>query len=493
MLDFWAVYERLLAEAQQTSIEAALRLPGQIPVSEANQAELRAHSRAAVAFLRSAIHDGDWEPYRAQLRLLGARYAELGVSFESWFRAMRMFQRRLIPALVEAYNATPLRLAEALIVTAELTELITELVSERYFEVRQEDRFRLLVDSIKDYAIYIIDPTGVILTWNAGAAEIKGYAAEEVIGRSFEMFFLEADRERGRPAQLLAIASQAGRVEETARRLRKDGSEMWADVVITALRGDANRLVGFAKVVRDLTERKQFEAALEARTRELEHANSEIEAFSYSVAHDLRAPLRAMSGHSEALLEDWAGQLDAEATRYLVKIQAAAKRMSTLIDGLLDLSRLTRGELQLEPVDLSAVARAVTVQLAAIEPERAIAVHVADGLRARVEPRLVRTLFDNLIGNAWKFTRKTAAPRIEVGTLDAGHTFFVRDNGAGFDLARASKLFVPFERLHSDTDFPGTGIGLATVQRIVQRHGGRIWASAEPGHGASFFFTLAPA
>jgi PAS domain S-box-containing protein len=490
LLDFWAVYERLLDQAQQTWIEAALHEAGHAEVPAAAMARLREHGRDAVALLRQAIGDGDWTQYREQVRKLGAGYAELGISFEHWYSALRMFQRQLIPALVEAYATTPLRLTEALAVATELTTMVSQLASRRYFETRQEDRFRTLVDSVKDYAIYMLDPMGVITSWNAGAQAIKGYRADEVLGRHFSIFFVQADREADRPMQLLAMAEQRGRVEEEAVRVRKDGSQLWADVVITAIRGDHGALVGFAKVVRDLSERKRIESALEQRTRDLEHSNRELEAFSYSVAHDLRSPLRAVSGFSQMLLDDHAAQLDREAVHYLAKIQASARRMATLIDGLLDLSRLAHRDLQLTEVDLSAIARSVIDQLAAAEPERRVDTRVAEGLTAYVDPRLVRTLFENLIGNAWKFTRKTAAPRLEVGTTD-GRTFFVRDNGAGFDPARAHKLFAPFERMHADTEFPGTGIGLATVQRIVERHGGRIWAEAQPGRGATFSFSLA--
>jgi PAS domain S-box-containing protein len=492
LLDFWAVYDQLLTSTQQTSVELALRQPGSAPVSDAAIARLREHSHKALALLRQAIEDGDWSGYRAQIRELGGGYAELGVSLEHWYGALRVFQLRLAPALVEAYGATPARLSAALTAAAEFIDMVTELVTERYFAVREEDRFRLLVESVKDYAIYLLDPEGVITSWNAGAAEIKGYAPGEVVGHHFAMFFPPAARAAGRPAELLAIAAARGRVEEEAPRVRKDGSQFWADVVITAIRGDGNRLVGFAKVVRDLTERRDIKAALEARTRELELSNRELEAFSYSVAHDLRAPLRAIAGFSQVVIDDHAAELSREAVSLLTKIEDNAKRMAIMIDGLLDLSRLARSQLQLVPVDLGELAREVVDQLAAGEPGRAVEVRIAPELTAHADPRLARTLLENLLGNAWKFTRKAAAPRIEVGAAD-DHRFFVRDNGAGFDLARAEKLFMPFERLHRDPAFPGTGIGLAIVRRIVDRHGGDIRVDAHPGQGATFTFSLATA
>jgi signal transduction histidine kinase len=241
----------------------------------------------------------------------------------------------------------------------------------------------------------------------------------------------------------------------------------------------------------DLTVHKKIEATLEHRTHQLEDSNRDLEAFSYSVAHDLRAPLRAMNGFAQILLEDYPTHLEPEAVGYLQKIQANAMRMGSLIDALLGLSRLSRSQLQLQPVDLTALARAVVAQLVVSEPSRVVDVTVDAGLHAIADTRLMRVVFDNLIGNAWKFTRKQPEPRITIGSTE-GRTFFVRDNGAGFDMGHAGKLFTPFERMHTTSEFPGTGIGLATVQRIIHRHRGRIWVKAQPNAGATFFFTLAP-
>ena len=233
------------------------------------------------------------------------------------------------------------------------------------------------------------------------------------------------------------------------------------------------------------------EQYLEERTRQLEATNREVEAFNYSVAHDLRAPLRSVSGFTQILLEDFAPRIDREAANYLTKIQGGVTRMTTLIDALLELAQLARSELDVRPVNVTALARTVADQLATAEPRRKVAIEIQPAMHAQADSRLVRTLLENLIGNAWKFTSKTPDARIIVGSSD-GRTFFVRDNGAGFEIANARKLFSPFERLHAADDFPGTGVGLATVQRIVDRHGGRIWVQAQVGSGATFFFTLAP-
>jgi light-regulated signal transduction histidine kinase (bacteriophytochrome) len=232
------------------------------------------------------------------------------------------------------------------------------------------------------------------------------------------------------------------------------------------------------------------ETLRQARTA-AEAANRELEAFSYSVAHDLRAPLRGVDGFSQALLEDYADKLGDEGRGYLKIVRESAQRMGRLIDDLLALSRVTRSELVREPVDLSGLAQNVAAQLQKLQPDRRVDIVIAAGMVIEGDARLLRVALENLLGNAWKFTGRRAAPRIEVGlTSDGDGACFVRDNGAGFDMAYAAKLFGAFQRLHSADEFEGTGIGLATVQRIVNRHGGRIWAIGEVDRGATFYFTL---
>lgn len=242
-----------------------------------------------------------------------------------------------------------------------------------------------------------------------------------------------------------------------------------------------------ARAARDLAETR---AELIA---ELERKNRELEAFSYSVSHDLRAPLRSIDGFSQALLEDQLERLDARGQRHLQQVRKSAQRMAELIDDLLELSRVGRAELNRASSDLSTLAREVTSELQRREPERQVEVVIAPGLHAEVDARLLRIVFENLLGNAWKFTRKLQLARIEVGQIPTaeGPTFFVRDNGAGFAMSYADKLFRPFQRLHTEDEFPGTGIGLATIQRIIDRHGGRVWAEGEVGRGAAFYFTVA--
>jgi DNA-binding response OmpR family regulator len=244
----------------------------------------------------------------------------------------------------------------------------------------------------------------------------------------------------------------------------------------------------------DAVEARTAKEAAEARAalvEELEMKNEELESFSYSVAHDLRAPLRAIDGFGLALLEDYGDKFDDDGMQYLRYVRESAQQMARLIDDLLGLSRVTRGDFQRGPVDLSEIAVAVAARLRRGAPDRQVELVVADRLLCEGDDRLLTIVLENLIGNAWKFTSKCAKPRIEFGVIgDAARTYFVRDNGAGFDMAYAAKLFGMFQRLHSADEFEGTGIGLATVQRVVRRHGGRIWAEGAVGSGATFFFTL---
>jgi len=263
-------------------------------------------------------------------------------------------------------------------------------------------------------------------------------------------------------------------------------------VEVFARRGRVDTDTTAVIIVRDITETARAQSELKLLNAKLETSNAEIEAFSYSVSHDLRTPLRAIDGFSQALLEDYGAVLQAEGKDYLRRLRAAAQNMARLIDDLLRLSRVTRAELVWGEVDVSAMCREIGAELAASAPDRRVELVVEDGLTVHGDAQWLRQAFENLLGNAWKFTSKTPRPRIEVGTTpDRAETvYFVRDNGAGFAMARADKLFAAFQRLHTAEEFPGTGIGLAIVRRIVHRHGGRIWATAEVGKGATFYFTL---
>ncbi|MEX2542763.1 MAG: ATP-binding protein [Trueperaceae bacterium] len=266
---------------------------------------------------------------------------------------------------------------------------------------------------------------------------------------------------------------------------------------------DIHFIQGVANVLGAAVERRHFEDRLtaahddlerrvEERTGELTSANEELESFSYSVSHDLRAPLRGIEGFSQALLEDYGDKLDADGNQYLLRVRTGAQRMGNLIDDLLDLSRFSSVKVSLAEVNLSKLAAATVEDLRQREPEREIDVAIGADLTVEGDEALLRIVIANLLENAWKFTSQRHPARIEVGVIckPDGDVFYVRDNGAGFDMAHSERLFVPFQRLHGQDAFEGTGIGLATVKRIIGKHGGKIWAESEPGKGASFYFTL---
>jgi PAS domain S-box-containing protein len=354
-------------------------------------------------------------------------------------------------------------------------------------------------------AIFVLDLEGRVVAWNHGAERTYGWTEQEAEGLDVRRLLVEEGQTE--IEELLArIRGGEALVTYPTRRRARDGRLV--DVWLTATRvtDDAGRPTAVALTEHDVTSElaasrevlrlnAELEERVRLRTRQLETANQELESFSYSVSHDLRAPLRAIDGFSRALLEDCAGQLDATGRNYLDRIGRACERMARLIDDLLELSRTTRAPINLGTVDVSRLAEQVVAELRAAEPDRAVEIRIARDLSARADPVLLRVVVQNLVGNAWKFTRNQAAPEIEVGMeegADGQQIFFVRDNGAGFDMQYAGKLFGPFQRLHSENEFPGTGIGLATVARIVGRHGGRVWAEGQPGRGATIRFTLSP-
>jgi light-regulated signal transduction histidine kinase (bacteriophytochrome) len=275
--------------------------------------------------------------------------------------------------------------------------------------------------------------------------------------------------------------------------LHKDGREF--PVELSLARWDDYDPPGrfVTMIVRDITERRRRDEELRAINAQLEVTNQELETFSYSVSHDLRAPIRAIDGFSAILEQDYADKLDARGRDCLHRLRTAAQRMYTLIDALLMLSRVTREEMRRDVIDLSAIARSVATELQRTNPERRVDFVIAPGIIGVGDGSLVRVAIENLIGNAWKFTSRQPKARIEFGAVDqdGSMVYFVRDNGAGFDMSFVDKLFGAFQRLHTVEEFPGTGIGLPTVQRIVRRHGGTVWAEAEVGRGATFWFTLA--
>lgn len=357
---------------------------------------------------------------------------------------------------------------------------------------RSEERFRLLTNSVKDYAIFMLDPRGHIVSWNEGARRLKGYEASEIIGEHFSRFYTPPDIERDHPANELVLALREGRYEEEGWRIRKDGSRFWASVTITALHDSRGRHVGFAKVTRDLTVRKEAEEQLRQRAQAHASLNRELDAFTHTVAHDLRSPIRAIEHLASVLLEEEAPRLSEDGRITLSAVHRSSLEMARLVQDLLDFSTAAGRRPARERVDLTALARAVADELAGAQSGALVDVRIEEGLAAEADPHLLRIALTNLLGNALKFSRTKPAPRVHVGRekTPEGPAFFVRDNGVGFDPAQAGDIFRPFTRLHPPNEFEGTGIGLATVFRIVDRHGGRVWAEAAPGKGATIYFTL---
>jgi len=323
-------------------------------------------------------------------------------------------------------------------------------------------QFLALLESAPD-AMVIANPQGRMVFVNAQTQKLFGYPSHELLGQEVQLLLPETD-----PGDAANSREPFGR--------RKDGSEVPVEITLSPIETDEGLLV--SRAIRNITERKRIENALQ-------QSNRELEAFSYSVAHDLRAPLRGINGFSLALLEDTGKD-------YLRRIGEGATRMGHLIDAMLGLARVTRKELRRESVNLTQQAEAVMKQLQASEPGRAVEFENQPNVLAQGDSQLLRAALENLLGNAWKFTGTRPVGHVTFGsTVQKGATvYYVRDNGAGFDMAYAAKLFTPFQRLHNASEFAGTGIGLATVQRIVTRHGGRIWAEGHVGHGATFFFTL---
>ncbi|HYP76801.1 MAG TPA: PAS domain S-box protein [Polyangiaceae bacterium] len=362
-------------------------------------------------------------------------------------------------------------------------------ISERKHAERQRASLAALVEASDD-AIIGTTVAGIVSSWNEGARRLFGYSSAEIIGKPITLLVP--------PEQLLEFEGVLAKVAgaETVRldtlRRRKDGTDVDVSLTVSPVRDATGNVIGIAKVARDVTSRRRTERELAQAKEAAEAANRELESFSYSVAHDLRAPLRGMNGFAQVLLNEYKDKFDSEGQDWLNEILLNANRMGALIDALLSLSKVTRSVPRRERVDLSALSRATLSSLAAQDPTRTVQIDVQDGLSAELDPVLAGALLENLLGNAWKFTAKTAAARITVGMnqTDGDPVFYVRDNGAGFDMAYARKLFAPFQRLHGNHEFPGTGIGLATVQRVVLRHGGRIWAEGAVDAGATIFFTI---
>jgi PAS domain S-box-containing protein len=377
---------------------------------------------------------------------------------------------------------------------------------------------QLLLQSIKDYAIFRLDPEGYIRSWNEGARHLKGYTAEEIIGKHFSIFYTEQDKKEQKPEKVLITAAKEGKYEEEDWRVRKDGSLFWANVLITRLVDEEGRLVGFAKVTRDLTDRRAAEeklirseqryrlmaTALEKANTELEQSNKELEQFAYVVSHDLKEPLRKISTFSSFLLSGHTQELSPPAQRHLEKIVDASRRMNGMIEDILALSTLSQPR-EKQRTSLDALLKEVIENLEVRIKEKGATIEYDHLPDLNVIPSQISQLFQNLLANALKFSREGVPPRVHI-THNLVHTpppadprvekaeqylqLRFEDNGIGFKQEEADKIFGLFQRLHPRASYEGSGLGLAICKKVVVNHGGAISAESKPGKGSCFIVTL---
>jgi PAS domain S-box-containing protein len=385
-------------------------------------------------------------------------------------------------------DITPIKLAQE--EREQMVQILEQRVRERTEQLRHsEDRFRLLVEGVQEYAIFMLDTEGRVTTWNVGAERLKGYRVEEILGQSFSAFYpLEA---RDKPARLLRTAAERGRVEDEGWRVRRDGTRFWANVIITALHDSSGKLVGFSKIVRDLTARKEAEEAIRAQAVELARSNADLQQFAYVASHDLQEPLRMVTSYMQIIADQFEGKLGADADECIGFAVEGAQRMRQLITGLLAYSRIGTGGQQPAHTDSSAVleeARA-NLEMAIREAGATITSDPLPSVMADASQML--QLFQNLVANAVTFHGKTP-PEVHVSAKrnGSGWVFSVADNGIGIAPEHYERIFVIFQRLHDRLEYKGTGIGLAICKKIVERWGGKIWVESQRGSGSTFYFTI---
>ncbi len=407
---------------------------------------------------------------------------------------------------IELHDITERRRTEEFVLEANRD--LEERVRERSDELFQsEQRYRLMVDAIQDYCIYFVDEQGAVTDWTESAQRMHGHSRTEMMGRPYHALLAteNASEDEVDPAQVLRLAKAHGQWETRGWRLRDDGSRFWAHTVLTALRNEAGELQGLSSITRDMTAaksledvmndlNKELEKRVAERTQQLVAANKDLDVFSHMVSHDLRAPLRHIASFVSLLQEQLGESSDKLVTQYLNSTAKASRRMSHMIEGLLEYARLGRVAIESQPVPLAPLLDGVIGHLKQENPDRAIEWVIEEDLPVvRGDAMLLAEVLSNLLGNSVKYTRPRQTARIEVGwkvNPVGGRTFFIQDNGVGFDLEKAHNLFVMFQRQHHSMDFEGTGTGLALSQRIIERHGGRIWAETAPDQGCTFYFTL---
>jgi PAS domain S-box-containing protein len=368
-----------------------------------------------------------------------------------------------------------------------------------------ENRYHKMIEEIEDYAILMLDGSGIIQNWNKGAQKIKGYTEDEIVGNHFRIFYPTDDQEGKLPEKLLAEARKMGKAIHEGWRVRKDGSTFWGSIVITALHDDEDRVIGFSKVTRDLTERKNAEERIWQYTRQLESQNKELQQFAFAAAHDMKEPLRKIQLYNSAILDDEALQLNNKQTGFLVRSADAARRMQGLIDDLLAFTKITEQKAQFEVVDLNTTLREIIAFYRDTIDELQAAIVCQPLPPVEGVPFQLRQLLINLVGNSLKYHHQSRTPQIEISSSriarlvsteehhPVNRRFLrvtIKDNGIGFDPEYAGKIFDMFERLHGRDDFPGSGLGLAICKRIVENHNGYITANGYPDQGAVFEIDL---
>jgi PAS domain S-box-containing protein len=400
--------------------------------------------------------------------------------------------------LRELYGRLEIKVAER---TQEISDINLDL--EREIEVRKlaetalresEGRLQSLIESAAA-GIITIDDKSIVESINSAAERMFGYRQDEMAGQPVSILMPAPYRDEHNSSIAKLSSSSGSNIIGTRRELqglRRDGTVFPIEMAVSESWSGGRRT--FIGIISDETDHKNAEDERTRHALALESANKELEAFSYSVSHDLRAPLRSINGFSQALLDDCADELGETGRDYLHRVMASSERMAELIDDLLQLSRITRSEMKREEVDLSRMVASIVSGIQDAQPERQVKFNIAPDLASHGDERLLRVMLENLLSNSWKFTGKQPQGEIIFGVEECGGipAYFVRDNGAGFDMAYTGKLFAAFQRLHSTTEFDGTGVGLAIVQRVIQRHGGQVWAEGAVGEGATFYFTLQP-
>lgn len=351
--------------------------------------------------------------------------------------------------------------------------------------MRAADLYRMQVRELRNYAMFMIDPEGILASWNAGVEQLIGYSEQEWVGQPASMIFTPAEKAAEVCESEMRLAQETGSATDIRWHRHKDGSEFFANGFMNAIRDEQGTLIGYAKILTDETARKQLQDALT-------ESNSALEQFAYVASHDLQEPLRTMSAYSQLLDKKYKGKLDSDADQFLDFLLSASARMSTLVKDLLAYARLTTEEERPSSVALDEDLEAALTHLdQAIKESGASVTHDPMPTLQVDRGQMVR-LFQNLVGNAIKYRKTDVAPKVHISAEQKGTEWVIsiRDNGIGFDPKYAVKIFEPFKRLHSAEEYPGTGVGLAICRRIVQAQRGRIWAESQPGEGTTFCFTL---